>query len=77
MHETTVRFDDATWLELSADAERNGVPKAQVIREATIAHLAVRAERRDLAELRGDLAELRRRMDTVERLLRRTRAPRP
>lgn len=69
MHTTTVRFSREAWAELKAVCERDGIATAQYIREATITRLAQsavlpREERQD-----GELAELRRRVERIERAL--------
>jgi hypothetical protein len=62
LHTTTVRFDANTWAELSAEAERLGVPKATYIREATARRLAAAAVQAELAAIRRRLGLLERRL---------------
>jgi hypothetical protein len=70
MHTTTVRFAPSDWKALAEVCERDGVPKAQYIREATVALLAVARERERLAHLERERAELSRRVARLERALR-------
>jgi len=67
LHTTTVRFDADTWAELSAEAERLGVPKATYIREATVRRLGG-------GVAQPELAGMRRRVEGVERQLERLAA---
>jgi hypothetical protein len=46
MHQTTVRFSDELWSDLSTEADVLGVSVAQFIREAALARLAYSAARR-------------------------------
>lgn len=72
MHTTTVRFAGETWTELKEICERDGIATAQYIREATVARLAqsVRALRQERQD--HELAELRMRVERIERALIRT-----
>lgn len=75
MHTTTVRFDEETWTTLSAVCDREGLAKAQYVREATVARLASSvmtpvAQRHD-----DELGELRRRVERLERIVVRRRTP--
>jgi len=60
MHTTTVRFAEDTWRQLKQAAEREGIPAAQYIREATIGRLAVGAHRAELDALEARVAVLER-----------------
>lgn len=75
MQQTSVRFGDETYDTLKARCERDGVPIAQYIREATIARMAVDAERtrQAVSDMRfsRELAELRARVERVEQRQRR------
>lgn len=65
MHTTTVRFGEETWAELKAVCERDGIATAQYIREATIARLAAGPR----LDVRPEVAELRSRVERVERIV--------
>jgi hypothetical protein len=56
---------------LTTVCARDGVPKAQYIREATVAQLALAAERERVARLERERIELDRRVERIERHLRR------
>jgi hypothetical protein len=74
---TTVRFAPADWKQLAEVCARDGVAKAQYIREATVAQLAISRERELLARRARERAALRQRVELIEReLLRRLRARR-
>ena len=75
MHVTTVRFPGETWQLLKEVCERDGVPTAQYIREATVARLAQSAQTPYIQRLDRELNELRLRVERIERLLQR-RMPR-
>jgi len=70
MHTTTVRFSAETWQLLKAHCAEQGIHVAQYIREATTARLLGRPAPADDAVGR-DLRELARRVELIERHLRR------
>jgi hypothetical protein len=59
MHTTTVRFDEQHWQQLGIEAARAGVSKAQYIRDATIARIAVAVLLPEVLRLRRDYDQLR------------------
>lgn len=69
MKTTTVRFDNDTWAKLSYHAERLGIAKAVLIRDATLVRLAgIDAGESLLREHVGDtLLAFGTRLDKVER----------
>ena len=75
MQQTSVRFGDETYDTLKARCERDGVPIAQYIREATIARLAQSAHTPQTERLDREMVELRARVERIERALQR-RIPR-
>ncbi len=72
MHETTVRFSDELWARIQQASKREGTSAAQLVREATVAYLAVQIHvsglRREVAiELRHFDRRMERMADTLRR----------
>ncbi|HEY4280333.1 MAG TPA: hypothetical protein VGM91_19070 [Conexibacter sp.] len=75
MHTTTVRFDEETWTALSEVCDRDGIAKAQYVREATVARLASSVITPVVQRQAKELGGLRRRVERLERIVVRRRPP--
>lgn len=70
-HTTTVRFDADAWDAITRHARRLGIPRAAVIRAATVAELVRREERdrHDRATFGTEIEALHERVRRLERVL--------
>lgn len=71
MHETTVRFSDGLWRRVQEASRQEGISAAQLVREATLAHMAVESRTADLRrDIAVTLGQFDRRLRQMEETLR-------